>query len=493
MLKIVLYYRKSTDDSKRQKASIEDQKAWAHEYLKNINEPYEIIAEYEEKKSAKKPWRPLFNEMMGLIYEWKVDTIIAWAVDRLSRNEIDEWTIKWAVREWKLTKIITKEATYTENELFTMWIFLSMSAEEIANFRKRVVRRMTAMVEKEWKVPFHAPLGYKNIGEWYVEINPEEKPIVEKIFKLRVAGNSFQQIADILNAEWLPTRRRNYPWSKMQWTKRLVEHVVKNEFYIGVVKFMDVIGEGIFERFITRDIFDEANNRKRLNIGYNHHEFLLKGLIVWPDGEPLTASKIKGKYVYYHNNWWKIKISENEIFKQVGKIIEKWIIPDDIMQKIEQYIHDSLFQEMRAILSEKAIYEKQLKNLDQQDFNLAKFLSMGKISIEMFDAQKIELIKEKTKIIEKLQAFSAIGMADLEKFQKIIELVRNLIGTYKTADSITKGAIIRASIIELQVGADKSLKIKEKEPFYWLSLLNVPFGAGNGTRTHNGRHGKAVL
>ena len=36
MLKIVLYYRKSTDDSKRQKASIEDQKAWAHEYLKNI-------------------------------------------------------------------------------------------------------------------------------------------------------------------------------------------------------------------------------------------------------------------------------------------------------------------------------------------------------------------------------------------------------------------------------------------------------------------------
>ena len=55
MLKIALYYRKSTDDSKRQKASIEDQKAWAREYLKNINEPCEIIAEYEEKKSAKKP------------------------------------------------------------------------------------------------------------------------------------------------------------------------------------------------------------------------------------------------------------------------------------------------------------------------------------------------------------------------------------------------------------------------------------------------------
>lgn len=55
MLKIGIYYRKSTDDNKRQKASIEDQKMWAHEYLKTLKVPHEIVAEYEEKKSAKAP------------------------------------------------------------------------------------------------------------------------------------------------------------------------------------------------------------------------------------------------------------------------------------------------------------------------------------------------------------------------------------------------------------------------------------------------------
>lgn len=66
----------------------------------------------------------------------------------------------------------------------------------------------------------------------------------------------------------------------MQWNKRLVEHIVKNEFYLGVVKFMDIVGEGIFEKFISRDIWEQANNVKRMNIGYKYREFLLKGIVV---------------------------------------------------------------------------------------------------------------------------------------------------------------------------------------------------------------------
>ncbi len=54
MLQVALYYRKSTDDGKRQKASIEDQKKWAHEYLTTMQD-YNIVAEYEEKQSAKAP------------------------------------------------------------------------------------------------------------------------------------------------------------------------------------------------------------------------------------------------------------------------------------------------------------------------------------------------------------------------------------------------------------------------------------------------------
>lgn len=95
-----------------------------------------------------------------------------------------------------------------------------MSAEEIATMRTRVMRRMRNMVEKEGKVPFYAPLGYKNTGNGEVEINDSEAMIVKKIFELRVAGLSFQQIADELNNRRLPTRRKNYhTGSDSKWNK----------------------------------------------------------------------------------------------------------------------------------------------------------------------------------------------------------------------------------------------------------------------------------
>ena len=72
-------------------------------------------------------------------------------------------------------------------------------------------------------------------------------------------------------------------------------------------------------------------------------------------------------------------------------------------------------------------------------------------------------------------------MVDLERFQKIIELIRNMIAFYKNGDNFQKGLIIHNSIIELQVEQDKLLKIKEKEPFYWLSLLNVKSDAPDFT------------
>lgn len=43
---------------------------------------------------------------------------------------------------------------------------------------------------------------------------------------------------------------------------------------------MNTIGEGIFEKIISRDIWEQANNKKRMNIGYKHQEFTLKGIVV---------------------------------------------------------------------------------------------------------------------------------------------------------------------------------------------------------------------
>ena len=61
-----LYARKSTEDEERQVMSIEAQLAELAEYAKREN--VEIAETFIESKSAKKPGREIFNEMIQKIY-----------------------------------------------------------------------------------------------------------------------------------------------------------------------------------------------------------------------------------------------------------------------------------------------------------------------------------------------------------------------------------------------------------------------------------------
>ena len=63
--KYFLYARKSTEDDDHQIMSIEAQFFELREYARKEN--LEILEEFQESKSAKKPGRELFNEMMARI------------------------------------------------------------------------------------------------------------------------------------------------------------------------------------------------------------------------------------------------------------------------------------------------------------------------------------------------------------------------------------------------------------------------------------------
>ena len=74
--KYFLYARKSTEDDDHQIMSIEAQLFELREYARKEN--LEILEEFQESKSAKKPGRELFGEMMTRIEQGEANGIIAW-------------------------------------------------------------------------------------------------------------------------------------------------------------------------------------------------------------------------------------------------------------------------------------------------------------------------------------------------------------------------------------------------------------------------------
>ncbi len=86
-MKYIIYARKSAEAEDRQVISIPSQ----IEALKDIadEKDLKIVKIFREEKSATRPGRPVFNEMMGIIEEQKAEGILAWKLNRLARNPID--------------------------------------------------------------------------------------------------------------------------------------------------------------------------------------------------------------------------------------------------------------------------------------------------------------------------------------------------------------------------------------------------------------------
>jgi len=74
--KYFLYARKSSEDDDRQVMSIEAQLFELREYARKEN--LEILAEFQESKSAKTPGREVFGDMMTRIERGEAQGVLAW-------------------------------------------------------------------------------------------------------------------------------------------------------------------------------------------------------------------------------------------------------------------------------------------------------------------------------------------------------------------------------------------------------------------------------
>ncbi len=86
-MKYIIYARKSTEEDDRQILSIEAQLAELREFA--AKEKLEIVASFEEAKTAKEPGRIKFGEMLSFLESGKAEGILSWNPDRLARNSVD--------------------------------------------------------------------------------------------------------------------------------------------------------------------------------------------------------------------------------------------------------------------------------------------------------------------------------------------------------------------------------------------------------------------
>ena len=102
-MKYFIYARKSTDEPERQILSIEAQIEELREFANK--ERLEVVKTYMESRTAKKPGRPIFNEMLSEIEKGKAEGILTWHPDRLARNSMDGGRIIYLIDAGKMQSL----------------------------------------------------------------------------------------------------------------------------------------------------------------------------------------------------------------------------------------------------------------------------------------------------------------------------------------------------------------------------------------------------
>ena len=147
-MKYILYARKSSEQEERQAMSIESQKNEMTCLANKLGVRIEKI--YEEQMSAKKTGRPVFNEMLDYLARYKDCVVLAWKVDRLTRNIFDGARIIELLESGNIKEIRTIDKVIVDNPIdkFMLSIDFGVGKKYSDDLSVNVKRGIKAKLEK---------------------------------------------------------------------------------------------------------------------------------------------------------------------------------------------------------------------------------------------------------------------------------------------------------------------------------------------------------
>ena len=221
-----VYIRVSTEDQAREGFSLGEQK----EKLLQLCafKGYEVFKVYEDAGISAKDMehRPAFQEMLQDMRDGKINYIVAYKLDRVTRSVRDLEELISQLEKYNCYLVCDRDDvnTSTANGRFFVRMLTVLSQLEIEIVSERTKFGLNGSI-KSSHLPGPAPLGYKKDGNKKTIVDETTKPVIERIFKMYLEGKSFQQISNIFNEEKLLNPKK--------WKDTTIQKIIDNKIYMG--------------------------------------------------------------------------------------------------------------------------------------------------------------------------------------------------------------------------------------------------------------------
>ena len=453
-----LYARKSTDVEDKQVHSIEDQTAVLRKFAEK--EGLNVLDQFEERRSAKVPGRPVFNGMMKRVQRGEAQGIICWKLDRLARNPVDGGQVQWLLQQGVIQRIATPERSYHPSDnVLVMSVELGMANQYIRDLStntKRGQRQKACRGE----YPGLAPLGYINNPRTHrVEVDRRKAPRIRAAFELYAEGKSrFEDVAAFLYECGIRTKKQNksgYTGDRPL-TKDRIKNILTNIFYYGHFTYAGEVYKGLHTPIVSKQLFDRVQEVLELR-GRQRHKPKnqpqpLCGIMRCGEcggmvtAEVITKQQKNGnihRYVYYRCTKKKGTCSQRYIREEeLNTQLSNLLLPYSLPAGWEGELYRLADQDEREAANVSNVAVSELRqNVAQLDTKLSRFVDLyaeQDIDRDTFLSRKRDIMSERKSAEEQIAKLEQDAGSWLQPLREFVNDASMLDGIAASGDLSSK-------------------------------------------------------
>jgi site-specific DNA recombinase len=276
--------------------------------------------------------RPALQQLLTDIGEGKVDVVVVYKVDRLTRSLADfaKMVEVFDAKGISFVAVTQQFNTTTSMGRLTLNVLLSFAQFEREVTGERIRDKLAASKKKGMWMGGFVPFGYE-ARERKLFINPAEAELVQTIFQRYDVLGNVRSLKKELDERGIS--RRHWRGNSNRFSRGGLYTMLRNPIYVGEIPHKDVSYPGLHEAIIERALWDSVQNtlegqgvHARHKPGRKTAPSFLMGKLRDESGAALTpthALKAGRRYRYYsspallnggakNNRGWRLPAHEIE-------------------------------------------------------------------------------------------------------------------------------------------------------------------------------------
>ncbi len=458
-MKTAIFCRVSGDKQEKEGTSLETQLEESLKYCQGKG--YDVCHRFSGVESGLVLDRPMLNELRELVRNERIDTVIVYNLDRLSRDPTHGVIITQELEKHNITlESVTEDVDNSELGKLISYIRGYASKVEVEKIRERTMRGKRAKA-KEGKIPhggFARLYGYDydKVTKKRV-VNETEAYWVRNIFQWLVnEGLSTNAITYRLRELKAPTKISQY------WRRSSVMQILKNQAYTGIT-YAFTFHQGTNRRkpqdewieipnatpaIISVELFEAAQAQLKLNFDKSKRntkqQYLLRGHVYCRQCSRAYCGHIDRVIRYYRcpgknritspvdrcsNRNWRADKLEALVWDKIEAVLNN---PQLITTSIEKQRDEA--NNIGIVESELQQVQRQLKALDREQKQLLhwaiKSFPEGMVTSEnkRINKERSSLESREAELERQIQE-SREAAASIPKMEEYIQLVQEKLTT----------------------------------------------------------------